>query len=298
MAEVDREKSFGFVVLHYMAYDMTVECISTLIEHFGGKRIKIVLVDNASPNGSGHILRDQYESDSRVKVILNTENEGFARGNNIGYRYLVENEQPDYIVILNNDVLIEQDNFLSEIERIYQETEFAVLGPDIYNVYSKRHQNPVKTNGFTVKEVQKMYMRAVLRNGILPLVYWRDLLLKWLRNRKILVTPVSKKNDRSMMMENVVLHGACYIFSRDFMNHRTNCFLPDTFLYMEEDILHFECLSDGLKMVYSPDIRVKHLDDVATNAAIKSNYRRFCMKKKESKKSLKIFLKRMKQGDV
>ena len=75
---------FGFVVLHYMAYDMTVECVSTLIQHFGDQNIKIVVVDNASSNGSGKMLASKYQDDCRVEVILNPQNEGFARGNNVG----------------------------------------------------------------------------------------------------------------------------------------------------------------------------------------------------------------------
>ena len=176
---------FGFVVLHYMAYDMTVECVSTLIQHFGDQNIKIVVVDNASSNGSGKMLASKYQDDCRVEVILNPQNEGFARGNNVGYNYLVVYDNPDYIIVMNNDVLIEQEDFLDRIEQIYQDTSFAVLGPDIYNACSGKHQNPAYLKGFTKGEVRTMYRRAVLGCLFIRVLYWKVNLIKGLRTRNL-----------------------------------------------------------------------------------------------------------------
>jgi GT2 family glycosyltransferase len=103
--------------------------------------------------------------------------------------------------------------------------------------------------------------------------------------------------DSSERMENVVLHGACYIFSSKFIQKRKNCFCPDTFLYMEEDILHYECIQLGLNMVYSPEIKVKHLEDVSTNVSIKSGYKKFKMKNREMKRSIEVLINLMDMGD-
>lgn len=288
---------FGFVVLHYMAYDMTVECVSTLIQHFGDQNIKIVVVDNASSNGSGKMLASKYQDDCRVEVILNPQNEGFARGNNVGYNYLVVYDNPDYIIVMNNDVLIEQEDFLDRIEQIYQDTSFAVLGPDIYNACSGKHQNPAYLKGFTKGEVRTMYRRAVLGCLFIRVLYWKVNLIKGLRTRNLWRKASPHTIEHSTTMEDVVLHGACYIFSQDFIRRRPYCFLPGTFLYMEENILYYECMRDGLKIVYSPIISVTHLDDVATNAAIKSDYQKFKMKKNESRKSKRVFLEQMEKDE-
>lgn len=296
MGAEDKKIEYGFVVLHYMAYEMTMECVSNLLQSFGSDNIKIVIVDNASSNGSGKQLAEFYEYNDKVDVLLNPKNDGFARGNNFGYRYLKENYRPDYMIVMNNDVLIEQDDFLNKIDEIYKKTGFAVLGPDIYCPAAKKHQNPAHLKGFERSEVEQLYNTTSKYCAHPAFYYYRKETLGKLK-RKILK---KSKNvdviDRSKEMENVVLHGACYIFSLNFMEHRMDCFCPETFLYMEEDILHYECMTSGLKMIYSPEIKVKHMDDVSTNASIKSGYRKFKMKNREMKKSIEVFLKLIVSG--
>ena len=279
----------GFVILHYMAYDMTVECVECLLNNFGGKKFQIVIVDNASKNGSGKKLLNHYAGQSNVKVLLNCNNEGFARGNNVGYRYITDNYCPDYIIVMNNDVLIEQGNFLEQINKIEKETGFDVLGPDIFCPFTQKHQNPAHLKGFSKEELRTLY-RKISYNCAHPLkTYCKTRVLSIHKKGKSQPGTV----DYSRRMEDVVLHGACYIFSQHYIQKRKDCFCPDTFLYFEEDILHFECMHNGIKMVYAPEITVKHLEDVSTDASMKSAYRKFKMKKNEMKKSIEVLLRMM-----
>lgn len=281
---------FGFVILHYMAYEMTEKCVLTLLRHFEDYNIKIVVVDNASPNGSGKALMDRFQKEDKVEILFNSVNEGFARGNNCGYDYLVEQYNPDYMIVMNNDVLIEQENFLTQIDVIFRNTSFAVLGPDIYCPLTGKHQSPVRTRCFTADELDIRYRRMALESKY-PLLYY---IRNNLRDR---IRPTQMKTDCTRMQDGIMLHGACYIFSRIFMRQRSYCFFPETFLYAEEDILYVECLRDGLKTVYSPEIMVKHLEDVSTNAATKSDFEKFKMKKKEICNSLSILIEMIKKTE-
>ena len=91
-------------------------------------------------------------------------------------------------------------------------------------------------------------------------------------------------------MKGVVLHGACYVFSEDFIRSRESCFNPATFLYFEEYILHLECLRDGLVMLYNPSVQVLHLEDVSTDAAFRRPAAKEMMKLRESLRSLEVLL--------
>lgn len=124
----------AFVILHYRAADMTRKCVERIKALEGDK--KIVIVDNASPNGTGQELLDEYTEDSEIKVILNPENSGFAKGNNMGVRWVQENVPADFVVVLNNDVEILQKDFCPKVEAIYRRHSFDVLGPDIISVFS------------------------------------------------------------------------------------------------------------------------------------------------------------------
>lgn len=279
---------FGFVVLHYLADEMTVRCTEALLAL--PCPVHVVIVDNASPNGSGQRLQERFAGQEAVTVLLNARNEGFARGNNTGYAYLREHFSCSFITVLNNDVLIRDRDFPAKVEAIYQATPFAVLGPDILNPSTGEHQNPGHLKGFTRKEVQERLSRYEKN-----LRHFRWNRFKW--KFKQAFRPAPPKAAPAFIqepMEGVVLHGACFVFSKDFIDRRERCFHPDTFLYFEEEILHLECLQQGLTLRYDPSIRVEHLEDVATDRAFRTPARKEEMKLRESIRSMKVFLKVLK----
>lgn len=104
-----------FVILHYQAEQETVNCINNIKEKVQSAK-KIVVVDNASPNGSGEYLQKRYDSDSEVEIVLLDKNLGFAKGNNWGFR-VAKKYAPDFVVVMNNDVLLEQEDIVFRIER-------------------------------------------------------------------------------------------------------------------------------------------------------------------------------------
>ena len=261
------KKKYGFVVLHYFAYEMTCRCIDTVLTKFKEEDIVVVIVDNASGNGSGKQLVDYYRNKENVSVILNDKNLGFAKGNNIGYQYLLDNYQMDYIIIMNNDVIIEQSDFLDNIDKIYNKSAFDVLGPDIYSPNAKIHQNPVSLGSeFDYYTLKKRVSHLKKLHANFEVYFWLDKIkgtIKYHYNKKL--SRSLKKELYKIKREKVLLHGACYIFSKSFFAKKNLAFNPATFLYFEEEILFFEAIRDGLILIYSPEIQVLHLEDVSTN---------------------------------
>lgn len=275
----------GFVVLHYQAFDMTVECIETLKKTFPMNEMFVVIVDNNSPNGSGKQLVKKYNSEINIEVILSPENLGFAKGNNLGYKFLKNNFDCDFIIIMNNDVLIKQTDFFDSVENLYDKEKFAVLGPDIYCPKSGVHQNPFRLNGISKKEFNKMYFMEKVK-GVMGYSLFMKLLNPILNFRhKKNCTVDNYKNE----FINPVLHGACFIFSKDFISVRDYAFDPRTYMFFEENILHYECMNLGLKMFYSPKIQVTHMEDVSTDFVFKKNVQKENWKIKNTINSMKIY---------
>ena len=52
-SKMSEKKKFGFVVLHYCTLDMTKKCIAAIQEKMAQADYEIVVVDNASGNGTG-----------------------------------------------------------------------------------------------------------------------------------------------------------------------------------------------------------------------------------------------------
>ena len=203
----------AFVILHYRAIDTTRSCVKSIRALAGDKHI--VIVDNASPNGTGAVLAEEFAASPDVTVLLHGKNDGFARGNNVGTRWVYEHLDADFTVVLNNDVEIPQHDFIPQIARIYAQHPFDLLGPDIVSVFSGIHQSPKTLHGCTLESVRhKRACVARSKNPILLLLssgeknspaIWR---LVQIRNRK------KQHIDTARPAEGVVVHGSCVIFSQ------------------------------------------------------------------------------------
>ncbi|GAB4315513.1 MAG: glycosyltransferase family 2 protein [Methanobacteriaceae archaeon] len=73
----------------------------------------------------------------KLILIKNDKNYGFAEGNNIGIRFSLKNLKPDYILLLNNDTVVDA-SFLLELVKVGEQNERnGILGPKVYNYYHK-----------------------------------------------------------------------------------------------------------------------------------------------------------------
>ncbi|MEM3957230.1 MAG: glycosyltransferase [Thermoproteota archaeon] len=90
----------SIVVLNYNGMRFLETCLKSLLSSTY-KNFEIVIVDNASKDGSVEYLKKKYSNNEKVKIIQLDRNYGFAEGNNIGYRYTHPNSK--FILFLNND---------------------------------------------------------------------------------------------------------------------------------------------------------------------------------------------------
>lgn len=279
-----------FVILHYQALDETVNCVNTIFEKVSGDK-RVVIVDNLSPNGSGKTLEEKYKNDPNVSVILTGENLGFAKGNNIGYLE-AKKDNPDFIVVMNNDVFIQQGDFTDLVNQSYSSHRFDVLGPDIYSTKVKGHQNPQRAKNYTLEELEKSRKKLEFKNNF-----------KFLLRLKYML-PQKKEEDwsnRAYIKESktgTILHGACYIFSKDFIRKHDNCFYNGTFMYYESYILHYLGMREGLEFVYDPSIKVLHHEDVSTNQTYGKMYSKAIFVNKCQLDSCKVFIDVIKNNAI
>lgn len=284
----------AFVILHYMASDETISCVDSILNNVEGEK-KIIVVDNASPNGSIKELKQKYDSNDSVDVIGSDENLGFAKGNNIGYKHAVEKYAPEFVVVMNNDMEILQSDFIDGICKSYDEYAYSIMGPDIYSTKKEYHQNPQTRKMPTENDLKKSYKQLMLRDKlrfIIPIKWWAKKLLK--------KQPANEKRRNVPFVETVVedplLHGSCYVFSPLFIkNHPTECFYNKTFMYLEAEILYYQAKRDGEKMVYYPFIKVFHHEDVATDLEYKKQYKKSIFSVKCLLQSTKAFLELIEQ---
>ncbi|MCE5214153.1 MAG: glycosyltransferase, partial [Methanobacterium sp.] len=95
------------VIVNWNGWEDTIECLKSLY-HVNYTNFNIIIVDNHSQDDSVKKIKDYIEN-KKLILIVNDENYGFAEGNNIGIRYAQKNFNPDYILLLNNDTIVDKE---------------------------------------------------------------------------------------------------------------------------------------------------------------------------------------------
>ena len=285
----------SFVILHYNAVTDTIKCVESIIKLRRGEQedVSIIIVDNCSPNGTGQLLKNKYKNTERIDVLLLDKNLGFARGNNAGFIYARKKYNPDFIILSNNDIIIEQENFLSEIVKLYRVHHFAVLGPSIYAPYKGIYQNPLREKAYTSKEIKALitnYQKKIILFEIIEKLHCYPILHNLKRMLKKKQRQKTISNSTSQERTQIVLHGAFLIMSREYISAYPNGLCDKTFMYMEEDILYYMCKEKKLKMLYSPELQVIHNEGASTQNALKSRVRKSIFEFKNTIKSAYILL--------
>ena len=126
-------KTVGIVLINFNSWEETKECLESLSHVVSDTaEVKIVLVDNASKESIKYQVSSiKKKHKITVSLIENTENLGFAGGNNTGIRELLK-EQVDYIMLLNNDTLVDK-NFMDPLIELFEtEPNAGISSPKIY----------------------------------------------------------------------------------------------------------------------------------------------------------------------
>lgn len=89
------------IIVNYNGAGVVDDCLQSVFAQ-PYRPIEVTVVDNASRDGSARFIEGKFPD---VHLILNEENIGFAAGNNRG----VVEARGEYIVLLNNDTIVEAD---------------------------------------------------------------------------------------------------------------------------------------------------------------------------------------------
>jgi len=109
----------SIIILNWNGLKDTIECLESL-KKITYPNYEVIVVDNDSKGNDADILEERYKN--YIRVIRNKENLGFAGGNNVAIRQVLKEEKSDYILLLNNDTIVEP-NFLEELIKIALQDE-------------------------------------------------------------------------------------------------------------------------------------------------------------------------------
>lgn len=286
--------NIGFIILHYLNYEVTIECINSImnLDTYNQVEVQIIVVDNASNNGSGEYLEKLYKNEANVNVLILNTTEGFSYGNNYGYRWLKDKYNFEFLIICNNDILFRQSNSIECIIDAYRRTGFYIMGPDVYVPKRKYHDNP----HYHVERSEEWVRKRILdmkRKERYPL--GRSTIIDIIRSSKLYPMYIKYlKRENSYNDEHiesgVCLSGACLILSKEFIACNEKIFEPETSFYWEEEILFHKCLINEWNIVYYPFLQVIHNEGIATRQKLSNIFVRRKRKLQLNIESAQIYL--------
>jgi hypothetical protein len=112
-------------IVSFNCRDLLADCLSSIDQHSGDLEVEVVVVDNASEDGTVEMLADDFPG---VRSIASDENLGFAAGTNLA----VETASADTLVLLNPDTVVREGALARLTRFVQQRPEVGACGPAVY----------------------------------------------------------------------------------------------------------------------------------------------------------------------
>jgi hypothetical protein len=237
----------SIVVLNWNVRDLLERCLASL--RSDRYILEIIIVDNASRDGSVAMVREKYP---QVIVMANTENRGFTGGNNQG----IEASHGRYVMVLNPDTEVLGDALDRFVDYLDRQADVGALGPQLLNpdrsIQSSRRRFPTLTTAF----FESTWLQSLAPHGILTHYYMDDV-----------------PSDHTHEVD--WLNGACTVFRREALERVGLYDEKNFFMYSEELDLCRRVKEAGWKIVYLPEAQVVHYVGQSSDQAVAARHIHF-----------------------
>ncbi|MHA5113363.1 glycosyltransferase [Oenococcus oeni] len=272
------EPHLGIVTINYLNWRDTVEMVKSLQKQ-DFQSFHLVIVDNHSGNGSFQKLSEFYSDNQQITLLETSENLGFAKANNLGIDFLKRNYDLFKIFIINNDLLFQDNTYLSKLTRFKYDINVGAVGTNILDSRNLQ-QNPIyeRTNLLRLLEQNWDFFFNPIFHSHHNVFRKISQFLRQLRPEK-----------GDYVRENIFfLHGSAILLTENYLKWSRG-FYPKTFLYFEENILKIIFDKTSLKMTFAPISGVYHKEDQSSKLAKQDESFKIKLLSENSRKA--IFLK-------
>jgi GT2 family glycosyltransferase len=248
----------SIIIVNWNTRQLLLDALATFLP-IRGIEAEVIIVDNASTDGSAEAVEDAYPE---LRVIRSATNLGFAGGVNVGFRAA----SAPLVLLLNTDTLVIEDAIEKLIEYADAHPEAGIIGPKVLNrdqsLQRSYFQYPSPLNLFLLATyLYKAFPRSAFFNqgfcaGLDP--------------------------DRPARVEAV--SGCCFLIRREVLD-RVGGFDEGYFMYCEETDLCYRAAKAGFEVHYAPVGRIIHFGGGSSKLASRRMFIEF-------RKSLLLFARK------
>lgn len=227
------------IILNYNVRYFLEQCIISVEKALQNLDGEIIVVDNNSEDDSSDMMRERFPN---IKLIVNKDNLGFPKGNNIG----VSQAKGEYICILNPDTVVAEDTFEKVLEFARTKTNLGIVGCKLIDgtgTFLPECKRGIPTPIVAFTKVTNLY-RLSPKSKILGGYYANHL-------------------DENQTGEVSILVGAFMVMKRE-LYLELGGFDEDCFMYSDDIDISYTSLKKGLVNYYFADTSIIHYKGEST----------------------------------
>jgi GT2 family glycosyltransferase len=227
------------IILNYNVRYFLEQCVLSVQEALKDIDSEIIVIDNDSPDDSCEMIRSRFPD---IKLIQNTENLGFPKGNNIG----VSQAEGDYICILNPDTVVAEDTFTKVLAFAKEQQDLGIIGVNLIDGagnFLPESKRGVPTPWVAFTKITGLY--------------------KYFPKSKYFNRYYAQHLSENQTGKVEILVGAFMIMKRDLYNE-VGGFDEDCFMYSDDIDLSYMVLKKGKNNYYYAETTVIHYKGEST----------------------------------
>lgn len=150
-------KKLSIITLTYNQLEnATKPYINSLFEHTNKDLFDLIIIDNASTDGTVEYLKQLKKENDNITVICNSENKGYSKGNNQGLKIA----NGECIGLLNNDILLSPNWYKPLFEKL-QNKETGIVSPSVLQSVIVKENHFLKTAQKAILKSENDYQETV-----------------------------------------------------------------------------------------------------------------------------------------
>lgn len=236
----------SIIIVNWKSKDFLRRCLETIRETSSGMRLEIIVVDNASFDGSDALVRDEFP---QVRFFQSEKNLGFSGANNLGFELSTGRN----LLFLNPDTEVLGTAIGRLVSALEEAPQRGVVGPKLLN------------SDLTLQTTCVQAFPSIL-NQVLDAEWLRERYPRW----GIYGTRAIVEEQPGPVPVDMV-SGACLMIRRDLFAEVQE-FSTDYFMYSEDVDLCYKARRAGKTVSYVSEARVIHHGGKSSGANPISNF--------------------------
>ena len=235
------------IIVNWNVSELLDKCIASISHSFMDRSYEVIVVDNASRDGSLQMLSSKYPW---VKVIANESNNGFARANNQG----IEISEGDYILLLNPDTIVKRDTINKLFGSFLIDPSIGMVGPLIFDENGKITPACKRKTPNLLNIIAKRF----LIEKIILLIVNKIQSFQRIYNKHYYISECVE-----------CIQGACMLMKKDALD-KVGYFDTTIPMYLDDNDLCFRFNKKGYKIYYCADAELIHVCAASTEKSGKA----------------------------